>query len=158
MKVLRSNDYTKSYRGSYFVQGHGFTALEPAKATAFKDEEVAQTQECIASCGMGTSTAETIVVAADPNIKQNADGSSFAVYYIRKNQVRSDGSVVTHKNNPSKRRFATEDEANHHARRFVKIEGHVGFWLQKRAEAVNAYVNKVTGKTNPEIGKKRTNR
>lgn len=152
MKVLKSASYP--YR--YFVHGKGFVASSPSEATQIADAEAAQQQECLQGAGLGASTVEN--APGDPNIKQNSDGSSWAVFYVRKNQIRSDGSVIAHKNNPSKRRFATEAEAIHHASRFVKIEGHVGFWTQKRYEPVNAYVNQVTGKTNPEVGKKRTNR
>lgn len=152
MKILRNSS------GYYFVTGKGFVGSE-SQATRIADNEVARQQECIASCGGGNSTAVEVRVEVDPNIVQNQDGSSFAVAFVRKNQIRSDLSINSHKLNPSKRRFATETEAEHHARRFKNIEKHAGYFiLPRRNETVNAYVNKVTGKTNPVIGKGRTNR
>lgn len=150
MKVI------KNASGSYFVQGKGFTAKSPLSATAYADKDVASAVDCIVNVGLGPVTTEDVTI--DPNIKQNADGSSWAVYFVRAKQVRPDGSINTHKLNPSKRRFATRDEAVHHGFRFMEIEKHYGFWVQKTFDPVNAYVNRVTGKTNPEVGKARTNR
>lgn len=58
----------------------------------------------------------------------------------------------------SDRRFATLKEANHHGKRFVEIENHKSYSVFRSNDKVNAYVNWKTGKTNPLIGLKRTNR
>lgn len=58
----------------------------------------------------------------------------------------------------SERRFATTKEAHHHGKRFVEIENHKSYSVFKSNDKVNAYVNWKTGKTNPLIGLKRTNR
>jgi len=148
----------KNAAGLFFVKGKGFCASIEAEATAFSAAEVSATQDCMVACGLERGTVVDYVVPTDPNIKQNANGVSFAVSYVRSKQLRADGSINTHKLNPSKRRFATHDEATHHGRRFMAIEKHLGFYVTQTKDPVNAYVNKVTGKTNPEIGKKRTNR
>lgn len=142
----------------YFVTGKGYVAPSQKDATKFSAEEVANVQECIASCGLPAGTVEDVKVEADPNVQQNSDGSSYAVGFVRPGQMRSDLSINTHRLNPSKRRFKTEDEAVHHGLRFMKIEKHTGFFVIKTTDPVNAYVNKVTGKTNPVIGRARTNR
>ncbi len=144
--------------GLYLVKDKGFIARVPQEATAFTDSEAVSVQECVKSVTGASTVAETFTAPTDPNIKQNADGKSFAVSYVRAKQLRGDGSINTHKLNPSKRRFATYDEATHHGRRFMAIEKHLGFYVTETFDRVNAYVNKVTGKTNPEIGKARTNR
>ncbi len=150
----------KNTAGLYFVTKKGFVAKSQAAATKFTNEEVNSVMDCIESAGvMGPFTTEDVKVESDPNIVQNADGSSFAVAFVRPKQIRADLSINTHKLNPSKRRFKTEDEAIHHARRFTRIEKHAGYFiLPRKNEAVNAYVNKVTGKTNPVVGKGRENR
>jgi hypothetical protein len=58
----------------------------------------------------------------------------------------------------SQRRFATIKEANHHGQRFVEIENHKSYSVFTSKDKVNAYVNWRSGKTNPLIGLKRTNR
>lgn len=58
----------------------------------------------------------------------------------------------------SQRRFATFKEAAHHGKRFTEIENHKSFSVFKSKDRVNAYVNWKTGKTNPLIGLKRTDR
>lgn len=152
MKVIKNTS------GLYLVKDKGFIARVPAEATTFTDKEFVEVLGCIRSVTGMAAVAEDFVVPTDPNIKQNASGVSFAVSYVRAKQLRSDGSINTHKLNPSKRRFATHEEATHHGRRFMSIEKHLGFYVTETRDPVNAYVNKVTGKTNPEIGKKRTNR
>jgi hypothetical protein len=67
--------------------------------------------------------------------------------------VDSPGLRVT-----STRRFKTPAEAFQHAKRFNRIEGHVGFTVTVQAGRPNAYINWRTGKTNPLIGCKRTDR
>ena len=154
-KVVIKN--TKS--GLFFVEGTGFAGSQ-ASATRFANAaEADQVLKCAARFGIavGDSVIEA-AVEVDPNIKQNADGSSFAVNFVRAKSINADGSINTHRLNPSKRRFATIEEARHHGSRFVTIEKHLGFYVTKTTDPVNAWVNQGTGKTNPEIGKKRTNR
>lgn len=152
MKIIKNTE------GKYFVAGRGFAATIPGEATRFSNEEVKANQECIAACGLGATMVEEVVVTSDPNIVQNTDGKSYAVSFVRQKQLRADGSINTHKLNPSKRRFASQAEADHHGARFRRIEKHLGYYVTVTSDPVNAYVNKVTGKTNPEIGKKRLNR
>lgn len=74
---------------------------------------------------------------------------SFGVVFNRRKalkKVKQKGLVRT-----SARRFTSRKEATHHAKRFVKIHKHKGFkvvWVAKRA---NAWINWITGKTNPVI-------
>lgn len=58
----------------------------------------------------------------------------------------------------SERRFGSEKEAKIHGRRFTRIEGHRGFEVVVLKLKPNAWINWKTGKTNPLIGRKRTNR
>lgn len=89
--------------------------------------------------------------------------TSFGVRYERRRYLRkirganglisSPGSSRT-----SDRRFATAKEATHHGKRFKRIERHVSFTVVKDFRRPNAWVNWKTGKTNPVIGARRTNR
>jgi hypothetical protein len=149
--------------GFYYVDRRGFTGRLD-EATQFASyEDAADARECAAS--MGVPERDTIIenapVAAqaiESKLQQNPDGSSYTVFYTRKKDVQYDGSVRANRNNPSPRRFRTEKEAHHHAARFVKIEKHVGYRVEKTYSPVNAFVNVVTGKTNPLIGRKRVGR
>lgn len=58
----------------------------------------------------------------------------------------------------SVRRFGSESEAKIHGRRFTRIERHKGFEVVALKLKPNAWVNLKTKKTNPLIGRKRTNR
>ncbi len=151
MKIIKQNA-----TGLYLVEGRGFVGTK-ATATQFSPEDVGEVQSCAKAMGLGESTVECAGNGADQNIKQNADGTSFAVSFVRKNQLEG-GNVKAHRLNPSKRRFATEAEAELHGARFKKIEKHLGFYVTKTNDPVNAYVNKITGKTNPVIGRGRVNR
>lgn len=148
--------------GLYFEEGKGFVS-QLATATRFEQyEQDGEIEDIVDSADrLGISVIEEDAPEGDGGgecgcIKQNPDGSSFAVRFIRSKDVKADGSIAAHK--PSARRFASKEEAEHHALRFVKIEKHVGATVIQTSDPVNAYVNKVTGKTNPEIGKKRVNR
>lgn len=152
MKVIQNS------KGYYFVKDNGFTATVVASATRFSNAEVEEMRKCLASAGHRDTYVVDVPETVDVNIKQNTDGSSFAVSFVRPKQLRSDGSINTHKLNPSKRRFATHAEAVKHGSRFMGIEKHLGFYVTKRYEQVNSYVSAITGKTNPEVGKARTNR
>lgn len=152
MKVIKNST------GFYFVHERGFTSRTVSGATQFDDRDVLETQRCLRSAGHGITATEDVKSLADVNIVQNTDGTSFAVCFVRPKQIRSDLSLISNKLNPSKRRFRTEAEAQHHATRFTKIEKHAGYFIIRRYEPVNAYINQVTGKTNPEVGKARTDR
>lgn len=67
--------------------------------------------------------------------------------------VSSPGDTVV-----SNRRFKSVSEAFHHAKRFKRLEKHKSFEVIVSTKAPNAWVNPRTGKTNPLIGLKRTNR
>lgn len=67
--------------------------------------------------------------------------------------VEKPGDTVT-----SDRRFKSPEEAFHHAKRFKRIEKHKAFEVVVVLKRANAWVNFKTGKTNPIIGAKRTNR
>jgi hypothetical protein len=154
-KVIRSEQTNR-----YFVQGQGFVGTQ-ATATRFVDfYDAEETQDFAKSMGLGRSYLEDVEdvpeAVGEPVIQQNIDGSSWAVNFVRKQDAN--GGVKHNNLNPSPRRFRTKEEAEHHALRFVKIESHVGFWVSPSTDHVNAYVNQVTGKTNPVIGRARTNR
>lgn len=144
----------KNTAGSFFVTNNGFTGTIDT-ATRFATLEAAQSQiACLVSVGL-TGTIENSPVAADVAIVQNSDGTSYAVSYIRSKDLDADGSIKTNKRNPSPRRFKTFAEARIHATRAVDHHQHSGYYISKTYAPVNAYVNKITGLTNPEIGKKR---
>jgi hypothetical protein len=73
---------------------------------------------------------------------------SFAVYYIRPGDVMEDGSVAANGNNPSRRRFGTRDEAEQHAARFVKKNGHLDSYVLQVNDRPTSWVNEATGLTN----------
>ena len=146
----------KNGEGKYLVEGSGFTG-NVTQATQYDSEEAREVQECAAAMGIRNTVIEAVAEAKCGNIVQNPDGSSFAVSFVRPKDLVN-GRVEPHRLNPSKRRFRTEAEARHQGARFVKIEKHLGLYVTKTQDPVNAWVNQVTGKTNPEIGRARTNR
>jgi hypothetical protein len=73
---------------------------------------------------------------------------SFAVSYIRPDDVRANGSVAANRNNPSSRRFGTRKEAEHHAARFVAKHSHLGSYVTEVDERPTSWVNVETGLTN----------
>jgi hypothetical protein len=107
--------------------------------------------------GFGATTVEE---SSNRLIKQNDNGKSFAVTFIRPANVRYNdpvnGYAGSRFSNPSPRRFATEAEARHHGNRFVAANKHAGFFVSEVQAPVNAYISKVSGKTNPIIGKGRS--
>ena len=146
----------RSVNGSYFVQGSGFTGTV-ATATRFDTFDGAYTtRSCARNMGLGDSEIVEAPAAAPNPIVQNPDGTSWAPNYVRAKDAN--GGVKHNNLNPSPRRFRTRAEAEHHAARFMKIEGHVGFYVTLTNDPVNAWINPVNGKTNPEIGRMRTNR
>lgn len=93
--------------------------------------------------------------------------TSFGVVFVRSRPIRKvkdrDGKLVLARNSgevvvPSQRLFATDKEASHHGKRFVRLEGHRSFFVTFVRKSPNAWVNFKSGKTNPLIGRKRTNR
>jgi len=127
--------------GKFFGLGRGFTATTKAEASQLSDEQV----EAVRIAGFEPS--ETVAVS-----------TSFACNYIRSGDVNVDGSIAANKRNPSRRRFATKDEAIQHGSRFSErrklagdepgTAGHVGFWVSEELDAVNASINWKTGLTN----------
>jgi len=153
-KVVIKNTAT----GKYLVEGSGFSGTA-TQATQYDSDRAEEVQECAAAMGFGDTSVEAVAVAnANANIKQNADGSSYAVSFVRPKDLDGSGRVNAHRLNPSVRRFRTIEEARHHVARFTRIEGHLGFYVTKTQDPVNAWINQVTSKTNPEIGRARTNR
>ncbi len=74
---------------------------------------------------------------------------SFGVHFERKKvlrKVKSPGAVCR-----SVRRFTSKKEAIHHGKRFTKIHKHKGFTVIKVNKRANAWVNWLTGKTNPVL-------
>ena len=142
--------------GMYFVSGLGFSGTLAQATVLTDDESVYDVKDAAEALGL----VDIVEVNPDPeeaNIVQNDDGSSWEVYFVRHKDLAG-GAVHPNKNNPSKRRFRTEAEARHHGARFVGIENHAGYYSVQVYEPVNAWINQVTGKTNPEIGKARVNR
>ena len=101
---------------------------------------------------------------ADQQRRIDTQTFSFAIRFIRAKALTevkgpggwqpSPGLTVV-----SERTFGTAEEAKQHAERFQKIEGHQGYEIYKdTSRSVNAWINQETGKTNPVIGLKRTNR
>ncbi len=130
---------TKS--GKFFVLGAGFVARSTKEASVLTDAQVQAAQL------LGFEPSEVVKVA-----------TSFAVNYIREGDVNPDFSIAANKRNPSKRRFATKDEALQHGSRFSErrkkagdeagTAGHVGYWVSESNDAVNASINWKTGLTN----------
>jgi len=93
--------------------------------------------------------------------------TSYAVVYIRKGEgerlLKGLGKNPANPNagqvDPSKRRFATRDEADQHGSRFRTRKanasdaegsaGHEGFFVVETSDPVNAKINWKTGLTNP---------
>lgn len=138
--------------GLYFVTGAGFVAPSVNEASRLTSEEVDGIQQCARNMGIETS------------ISSEVKDSSWAVFYIRKDDVVN-GKLVKKAPNgnlgqvdPSKRRFATRDEAITHGSRFsfrranrgdaVGSAFHKGFYVDETQDAVNSAVNPATGLTN----------
>lgn len=128
--------------GYYFVLGAGFTAYSVANASKLTEEQIA----CVRNLGYNNFTVVPVKV-------------SFAVSYIRNVDLNGDGTVKANAKNPSKRRFATRDEAIQHGSRFATRKakgsdvagsaGHIGYYVIETSDAVNAVINWKTGLTNP---------
>ena len=132
--------------GLYLIVGKGFVSATQKGATEFSYADVGSQINCAANMGLKTT------YVAVPQVK------SYAVNYVRTGDVNADGSISANKRNPSKRRFATKDEAIQHGSRFSErrklandaegTAGHVGFWVSESFDAVNAAINWKTGLTN----------
>ena len=132
--------------GLYLIEGKGFVSATQKGATEFHFDELCDPLNAAASLGFTTEHAEV------PQVK------SYAVNYVRTGDVNADGSINANKRNPSKRRFATKDEAIQHGSHFSVrrklandaegTAGHVGFWVSESFDAVNAEINWKTGLTN----------
>lgn len=128
--------------GLFFVLGKGFVASCTKDASVLTDAQVASARN------LGFEPSEVVKVA-----------TSYAVNYIREGDAKADGSIAANKRNPSKRRFATKDEAIQHGSRFQErrkkagdeagTAGHIGFYVTVSDDEVNAEINWKTGLTNP---------
>lgn len=148
--VLKNSD------GYFFVDGKGFHATSMKGATVLTNDQADCTIACSGKLGI---VGITKVVAV----------TSFAVVYIRKDFLvgSTDGVHGTQKQgdknlnqvDPSKRRFATRDEALHHGARFPErranrgdkagTAGHIGYYVVETNDPVNSAVNWKSGLTNP---------
>ncbi len=136
--------------GKFFVLGKGFIASTEAAGSTVNEGQV----KCIAGLGF-------------TGFKQVDAQKSYAVVYIRKGEGQNllagstKGKADANKGqiDPSKRRFATEDEAwQHGSRARVRkanrgdapgTAGHEGFFVVKTSDAVNSVINWKSGLTNP---------
>ncbi len=132
----------------YFVLGAGFTTSDVAKASVVDDAKV----ECLKGLGFSFTAVE--------------QPKSYGVVYIRQGDGakllaglgKSTPSAGAGQLDPSKRRFATRDEAIQHGSRFDqrrKDRGdkpgsamHEGFFLVETFDPVNAAINWKSGLTN----------
>lgn len=138
----------KGSNGLYFVEGSGWTGTE-AKASVLTDAQLS----CLASLGFtGTKVAAI---------------TSYAVVYIRKGEgvklLAGHGKNPADANkgqvDPSRRRFATEDEAWQHGSRARERKanrgdkagtaGHEGYFVIPTSDPVNSVINWKSGLTNP---------
>jgi len=132
----------KNAAGLFYVLGQGFAASTKAAASLLDCAQI----QCAQSLGfIGTKVEAT---------------KSFAVNYIRAENLDANGQVKPDTRNPSKRRFATRDEAVQHGTRFNARKaakkgalpgsaGHIGFYVTETSDPVNATINWKTGLTNP---------
>lgn len=135
--------------GRYFVSGEGFSATSAVAASAVDEGQI----QCLV--GLGFEDFKKIEVI-----------QSYAVCYVRRDDKVVNGVLVQVKPDaaknqivPSKRRFATDDEAWQHGTnaRTRKANrgdepgsaGHKGFFVVETSDPVNAKVNWKSGLTNP---------
>lgn len=79
----------------------------------------------------------------------NTQKFSFGVMFERRKELKKvDQPGILFE---SSRTFTSREEAEHHAKRFVKKHGHVGYDVFRTPKKANAWVNWNTGKTNPAI-------
>lgn len=128
--------------GAFYVQGKGFPTYIKAQATRLTSAEADGVVNAAKSMGVLFATKSEV-------------HSSFAVFYIRPEDILGEG-VKANSKSPSSKRFATREEANTHGARFAdRVKrgtdtpvGHIGFYVKESTDAVNAYVNAETGLTN----------
>lgn len=130
--------------GLFFLAGSGFVA-DQKTATVMSEDKLTVVLGAAYDMGINAEAVDA------PNV-------SFGVNYIRQGDVNADGSISANKRNPSKRRFATRDEANQHGSRFGERKakagdaagtaGHIGYWVSETNDPVNAEINWKTGLTN----------
>lgn len=129
--------------GLYFVNGSGFTTSSVKSAAKLTAAQI----ECLKNLGYNNFSVIEVV-------------TSFAVSYIRNVDLNADGvTVKANAKNPSKRRFATRDEAMQHGSRFAvrkakgsDVEGsagHIGYYVIETSDPVTDTINWKTGLTNP---------
>jgi hypothetical protein len=140
--------------GKFFVTGKGFVATCAKEASQLSADEAEGIKQCARNLGSEDSTSAEVQT------------SSWAVTYIRKNALQANGKISQKpldagKNeiDPSRRRFATREEAITHGSRFnvrranrgdePGTAGHIGFYVTETQDPVNAKVNPKTGLTNP---------
>jgi len=131
----------------YLIVAKGFVAAKNL-ATRLSSEEASDAAGCAAKFGIEVSTEEV--------------SGSFAVGYIRPSDVK-DGAVASNDKNPSRRRFATIEEARTHGARYyvrraksakgekkkpVGSAGHIGYYIIETGDPVTDAVNPKTGLTN----------
>lgn len=137
----------KDAKGLYFVNGSGFVGLK-STASALDESKVA----CLTGLGF--------------TFKQEDAYQSFGVVYIRKGEGvrllnglgKNPAQPGLGQVDPSKRRFATRDEADQHGSRFRTRKanagdaegsaGHEGYFVVETTDPVNSTVNWKSGLTN----------
>jgi hypothetical protein len=122
-----------SYPYAYFVKGAGFAASYTSGATKLTQQDI----DCARNLGYA-GTAVPVV-------------TSFAVNYVRPQDLDATGQVKSNVRNPSRRRFATFAEAFQHGTKLRtrdESKGHLGFYVTETSDAVNARINWETGLTN----------
>ncbi len=144
---------TGSSLKTYFKQGQVF-GVAKNNATVFECKcDAEKTVACLKNVGIVGFVEELV--------------TSYAVVYIRKGEgerlLKGLGKNPANPNagqvDPSKRRFATRDEADQHGSRFRSRKanandadgsaGHEGFFVVETSDPVNAKINWKTGLTNP---------
>jgi len=130
--------------GLYMIVGHGFVG---SRCEATVIDGVGANLIAINSVTFGINDA--VVEAAY---------TSYSVNYIRDVDINECGVVTPNDKNPSRRRFATRDEAVKHRSRFgdrkaakgdpAGTAGHIGFYVTESSDPVNAEINWKTGLTN----------
>lgn len=150
-----NNKYVlKNAAGLFYVEGAGFVAAKASEATTLCNDSADCTIACCSKLGI---TGINKVVAS----------KSWAVVYIRQGEgikllnggAKDPADANKGQVDPSKRRFATRDEAIQHGSRFDTrrkdrgdkpgTAGHEGFFVIETSDPVNAAVNWKTGLTNP---------
>ena len=149
----------KNSAGLYFVYGIGFGSNIDG-ASRLSDAEAEDVIVSAQDMGINNLVVETAPEDAAPKPCVCTEGIvSYAVCYVRKGDLNTDGSIKQNSKNPSRRRFASLSEAIAHGSRFSHRKanagdepgtaGHVGFWVVGTTDPVNATVNPLTGLTNP---------